>query len=87
MIRRVLGSAVILASILVLPYWVYIPLLFIGAILFPFFWEGILLVFLVSVVHGSEMAVLPSLVSPLALSLLIVLILLLPIRESLRSYV
>ena len=87
MIRRVLGSAVILVSILLLPYWVYVPVLFIGVILFPFFWEGILLVFLVSVIHGSEMAILPSLVSPLALSLLIVLILLLPLRESLRSYV
>ena len=87
MIRRILGSIVILVSILVLPYWVYVPLLFIGVILFPFFWEGILLVFLVSVVHGSGMAILSSLVSPLALSLLFVLILLLPIRESLRSYV
>ena len=87
MIRRILGSIVILVSILVLPYWVYVPLLFIGVILFPFFWEGILLVFLVRVIHGAEMAVPLSLVSPLALSLLIVLILLLPIRESLRSYV
>ena len=87
MIRRVLVSLVIFASILVLPYWVYVPLLFIGAILFPFFWEGILLVFFVHVVHGSEVTVLPLLVSPLALSLLIVLVLLLPIRESLRSYV
>ncbi|GEM_PF-2523150 len=87
MIRRILGSLVILISILVLPYWVYVTLLFIGAVLFPFFWEGILLAFLISVVHGSEMAILPLLVSPLALSLLVVLILLLPIRESLRSYV
>ena len=87
MIRRVLGSTVILVSILVLPYWVYVPLLFIGAILFPFFWEGILLVFLVSVVHDRGMTVLSSLVSPLALSILVALISLLPIRESLRSYV
>lgn len=87
MIRRVLGSVVILASILTLPYWVYIPVLFIGVIFFPFFWEGILFVFLIGMVHGSGMAVLSLLISPLALSLLALLILLLPIRESLRSYV
>jgi len=87
MIRRILGSVVILVSILVLPYWIYIPVLFIGIILFSFFWEGILLAFLVSVVHDSGMTVLSSLVSPLALSILVALISLLPIRESLRSYV
>ena len=87
MIRRVFGSIVIFVSILFLPYWVYIPALFIGAILFPFFWEGILLAFLVDVLHGGEMKILPSLVSPLALFLLVALILLLPIRENLRSYV
>lgn len=87
MIRRVLGSVIILASILVLPYWVYIPVLFIGIILFPFFWEGILLAFLIEVIHSSGNGVLSLLVSPLTLSALIVLIILLPIRKSLRSYV
>ena len=87
MTRRILGSVVIFVSILFLPYWVYIPVLFIGAVLFPFFWEGILFAFLVNVLHGGEMKIFPSLVSPLALSLLVALILLLPVRENLRSYV
>lgn len=87
MIRRVLGSVVIFVSILFLPYWVYIPVLFLGAIVFPFFWEGILLVFLIDAVHGGEMRIFSSFVSPLALSLLFMLILLVPIRENLRSYV
>ncbi|MEX2013697.1 MAG: hypothetical protein WD897_02170 [Parcubacteria group bacterium] len=87
MTGRILWLVVIFASILVLPYWVYIPVLFIGIILFPFFWEGIPLAFLIEVLHGSGMAVLPLLISPLALSVLIALIILLPIRERLRSYV
>lgn len=86
MTSRILCSIVILASILVLPYWVYIPVLFIGTILFPFFWEGIPLAFLIEVIHGSGMEILPALVSPLALSALIVLIAMLPIRESLRFH-
>lgn len=86
MISRILGSVVIFASILVLPYWVYIPVLFFGIILFPFFWEGIPLAFLIDVIHGSGMEVLSALVSPLALSALIALIVLLPIRESLRFH-
>ncbi|MDO8569225.1 MAG: hypothetical protein Q7R89_00325 [bacterium] len=78
---------VILTSILVLPYWIYIPILFIGLIFFPFFWEGILAVFLITIIHNSEMETLSLLVSPLVLSVLITLIIMLPIRESLRSYV
>ena len=87
MIRRILCSVVILISILFLPYWVYIPVLFVGIILFPFFWEGIFLVFLIDVIHGNGMKIFPSLISPLALSVLVMLVALLYIRERLRSYV
>jgi len=87
MTRRILCSVVILAFILFLPYWIYIPVLFVGIILFPFFWEGIFLAFLIDAIHGSGMEVFPSLISPLILSVLIVLVALLFIRERLRSYV
>ncbi|MEK9171646.1 MAG: hypothetical protein AAB782_00195 [Patescibacteria group bacterium] len=87
MIRRILCSVVILTSILFLPYWVYIPVLFVGIILFPFFWEGIFLAFLIDVIHGSGMKIFPSLISPLALSVFVVLVALLHIRERLRAYV
>ncbi|MDO8471252.1 MAG: hypothetical protein Q7S49_01445 [bacterium] len=87
MIRRVLCSVVILASILFLPYWIYVPVLFVGIILFPFFWEGIFLAFLINAIHGSKMEAIPSLISPLPLSILIILIALLYIRERLRFYV
>lgn len=79
MTRRILGCVVVLASILVLPYWIYLPALLIAIILFPFFWEGLLLAFLIDIFYGSGIAV--------ALYALILLIIFLPIRESLRSYV
>ncbi|MDO8590290.1 MAG: hypothetical protein Q7R69_03425 [bacterium] len=87
MTRHVLSLVVVLVSILVFPYWVYIPVLFIAIIITPFFWEGILLAFLIDVIHGSGMEVPFSLASPLALTALVALIVLLPIRENLRAYV
>lgn len=87
MIFRVLWSVIILFSILFLPYWLYIPVLFVGIILFPFFVEGIVFAFLIDVIHGSGVETISLLVSPLALSALVVLIVIIPVRGSLRSYV
>ncbi|MDO8728713.1 MAG: hypothetical protein Q7K26_02330 [bacterium] len=77
----------ILISLLVLPYWIYIPVLFIGIILFPYFWEGILAVFLIDIIHSNATEMFSLLISPLILSVLITLIIMVPVRESLRSYV
>ena len=79
MIRRVLGSTVVLISILVLPFWIYLPILFIAIVIFPFFWEGILFALLVDTVYGSGIET--------ALYALVALVVFLPIRESLRLYV
>ena len=87
MTLRFIGYVIVLASILVLPYWIYIPVLLIAMIFFPFFWEGILFAFLIEVIHGSGIEAITSFVSPAALSAVIVLIILLPVRESLRYYV
>ena len=87
MTRRLIGFVLILVSILILPYWIYIPVLFVGIVLFSFFWEGIVLTFFINIIHnvGTNFSV--SLVSPLALAALVALIVMLPIRGSLRSYV
>ena len=84
MTRRVIGSIFVLLSILVLPYWIYIPVLLFSIIFFPFFWEGIIFAFLIDVLYGSGVESLLSFVSPFALSALILIIILLPIRERLR---
>ncbi len=87
MTRRAIGFVIVLVSILTLPYWIYLPVLFIAIALIPFFWEGILFAFLIDAVYGSGIQALPSFISPLTLSVFIVIIILLPIRERLRSYV
>ena len=86
MISRTLGSIIILISILVLPYWIYIPVLFIGIIFFPFFWESILFALLIDVLYGAGVHIFPPSISLLTLSILIALIILIPLRERLRSY-
>lgn len=86
MIQRIIGSSIVLLSILVAPYWVYIPVLCLAIIIFPFFWEGILFALLIDVLYGNGVGVLPS-ISQSAVLALVVIIILLPLRESLRSYV
>lgn len=76
MTRRIFGSISVLVAILVLPFWIYIPILFVAILVFPFFWEGILFALLIDVIYGGGVKT--------ALSALILLIILLPIRENLR---
>lgn len=87
MIKRALGIFVVLISILTLPYWLYVPILFAAIIIFPFFWEGILFAFLIDVIYGSGIEALPSLVSPFALAASVALIILLSLRGSFRFHV
>lgn len=86
MTRRILGSVIILFSILFLPYWIYVPALFLAVVLFPFYWEGILFSFLIDIFYTSGIEA-PYFISSFALIVLIILILLLPFRENLRLYV
>ena len=77
--RRTLGYIVILISILVLPYWAYLPVLFVAILLFPFFWEGLLFAFLIDTLYGTGLET--------VIVALVVLIILLPFRDRLRTYV
>lgn len=87
MISRIVGSIVVLISILVFPFWIYISILLVAIVIFPFYVEGILFGFLIDVIYGSGVEVLPSVVSPFALSILVLLIVMLPIKERIRLYV
>ena len=78
---------IILLAVLFLPYWFYLPLILLGILIFSFFWEGILFGFLIDVLYGWGVTALPSLVAPTALSALVLIIILLPVRERLRFHV
>lgn len=81
---RILASFIILISILILPYWVYLPIILIFMVIFPFFWEAIVFGFLIDVFYGGGVRGLPSFVSPLALLALVLIFVLAPIQERLR---
>jgi len=75
---RLLATVAILCSIIFLPYYVYVPALFLGAIIFPVYWESLLLSFLIETLYGEGIR--------LTLATLALLIILLPLRERLRLY-
>ncbi len=83
---RTLSYVALGLSIIFLPYWLYLPLLLGSLIIFPFFWEGILFALFIEALYGREMQLL-SLESSVALSVLIILLVLLPLRERIRIHV
>ncbi len=85
--KRLVALLMLLLAIIFLPYWVYLPLLLAAILVFPVFWEGILFGLLIDVLYGWGVTAWPSLISPAALSALVLVIILLPVRERLRFHV
>lgn len=83
--KRIAAIIIIFLAILFLPWWIYLPLLFIAIALLPMFWEGVFLGFLVDVLYGEGLSL--PFISPVALVTLVALIIFLPLREHLRAYV
>lgn len=84
---RLLASVIIFVSILFFPYWVYLPVLLISMVVFPFFWEAIVFGFLIDVFYGGGVRGLPAFVSPFALLALVLIFVLAPLQERLRLHV
>jgi hypothetical protein len=81
---RATASVGVLLAILFLPYWAYIPALTAAMIVFPFFWEGIVLAYLIDMLYGRGIGTLSELLSPMAFAATLFLIALVPVRERLR---
>lgn len=80
--NRIIGTILALASIILLPYWVYLPILFGLSVLIPLFWEAIPLALLVDTLYGPGgnffIAFKTGIIT------LGILILMLPLRDRLR---
>lgn len=85
--KRLVALLILFVAIIFLPYWVYLPLLVAAILIFPVFWEGILLGLLIDVLYGWGVTAWPSLISPVALTALILVSVLLPVRDRLRFHV
>ncbi len=84
---RLLASVLVIFSIILFPYWIYVPALIIVMVIFPFYWESILLAFLIDVLYGEGINSLSSLIFSSALLAVLGLLMLIPLRERLRSHV
>jgi len=72
-------SLLIFISIILLPWWVYLPMLFMAMVLIPNYWPAIILGFLVDTLYGQ--GILTGLIS------FLILMVLMPIRDRIRFYV
>ncbi|MBI2086713.1 MAG: hypothetical protein HYT69_00880 [Candidatus Zambryskibacteria bacterium] len=82
---RLISTLILTLAVILLPYWIYLPLLFVAVAILPMFWEGILLGFLIDALYSQGISV--PIGSPVALSILAALVILLPLRARLRTYV
>lgn len=83
---RLSSTLVVLLAIIFLPYWIYLPLLGAAMIIFPFYWEAVLLALLVDVLYGGGVSGMTELLSPMAFAATILLIILMPLRERIRVH-
>lgn len=83
--KRFPAIIIIFLAVLFLPWWIYLPLLFIAVALLPLFWEGVFLGFLVDALYGQGVSL--PLISPIGLAVLIALAIQIAVRPHLRAYV
>ena len=69
-------TLILFLSIILLPWWFYLPMLLLAILLVPNYWPAILLGFLVDTLYGTGFWI--------ALSSLLILLALIPIRERIR---
>lgn len=83
---RGLVTAGLLVAVLFLPYWIYVPAIFAAIMIYPMFWEGMILSFLVDALYGSGIETWGSIFSTYAFWSLVILIIILPVRRRIRAY-
>ena len=83
-VSRLFGSILVFLSILVLPFWFYVPILFVAIIIFPFYWEGIIFGFLIDVLYGNGIGPVFSGISLWGLGALVIILVLMPFRGRMR---
>lgn len=83
---RPLITLLILLTILFLPFYIYLPLLFLACLLLPLYWEAVLLSLLADIFYGS-LGLAPSIIlKTYSFWTLVLLIALLPLRKIIRNY-
>ena len=84
MISRPFTFIMLFVSIIFLPFWIYLPLIFVAIILKEFYWESVVLGFVIDVLYGSGALGMSEFISPIALSYFIIVICVFWIKSGLR---
>lgn len=79
--QRLVATIIIALSVIFLPWWIYLPLLGGGLIYFQFYWEGLILAFIIDALYGTR-----SLQGSMAVYALIILLILVPLRGRIRFH-
>ncbi len=82
--KRIIATIILCLVVVISPYWIYIPLLVLAIFFFKFYWEGIMLGFLIDVLYGPTPHIGISFVFPFAIYASIFVLILLPLHERLR---
>ena len=83
---RLFSVVALIFAVIFLPSYIYLPALFIAIIVLPFFWEGILIAFLVDALYGPGLASFGSIFSTFAFYSTFLVAIIVPVRKSIRSH-
>ena len=81
---RVYTTILIFVLVLVAPYWLYLPLLFAAVLIFPLYFEGIFLGFIIDVLYSGHPHPSFSIFYPVALVTLLIVLVLIPLKKRMR---
>ncbi|MCR4279128.1 MAG: hypothetical protein NUV78_00065 [Candidatus Zambryskibacteria bacterium] len=83
---RIPLTILIFLAILFLPYWIYVPLLFAGVLVLPFFWEGIFFGLLIDTLYAESGLLVSTIIYSFAFWATLILVMMIPVRKRLRTY-
>jgi len=84
MSERALYTVLLIFLVLFTPYWIYLPAIFLGMILFPLYSEAILLSAFVDYYYGAHTYAGTPLAFPFAIAAALLLLALVELKERMR---
>ena len=84
--KRNLLTLILFIIIILFPYYIYLPLLTLGIVFIPFYYEAVPLGFLVDALYGPFAHHGLSFSFPVGIFVTVLVLILLPIRERMRFY-
>ena len=83
--ERILYDCLSFFLFLYAPYWLYLPVIFLGIMIFPIFWEGILFSLLVDYFYGPHTHSGSLFAFPFGITASLLILALIPLKERMRS--